>query len=111
MLISQLLAILAVGAALSVGWPVLFRQTRVGLGGREFEIYKFRTMTHMPTEAPPMVDVLMMNVAPGGVEGADRRTRFGSIMRRLSLDELPQLINVVKGDMSLIGPRPERPLP
>ena len=108
-LLSPLLAILAVGVALSVGWPVLFRQTRVGLGGREFEIYKFRTMTHMPTEAPPIMDVLMTNVAPGGVEGADRRTRFGSIIRRLSLDELPQLINVVKGDMSLIGPRPERP--
>ena len=83
-LLSPLLAILAVGVALSVGRPVLFRQTRVGLGGREFEIYKFRTMTHMPTEAPPMVDVLMMNVAPGGVEGADRRTRFGGITRRLS---------------------------
>ena len=108
-LLSPLLAILAVGVALSVGRPVLFRQTRVGLCGREFEIYKFRTMTHMPTEPPPMMDVLMMNVAPGGVEGVDRRTRFGSIMRRLSLDELPQLINVVKGDMSLIGPRPERP--
>ncbi len=108
-LLSPLLAILAVGVVLSVGWPVLFRQTRVGLGGREFEIYKFRTMTHMSTEAPPLVDALMMNVAPGGVEGADRRTRFGSIIRRLSLDELPQLINVVKGDMSLSGPRPERP--
>jgi exopolysaccharide biosynthesis polyprenyl glycosylphosphotransferase len=108
-LLSPLLAILAVGVVISVGWPVLFRQTRVGLRGREFEIYKFRTMTHMPTEAPPLMDALMMNVAPGGVEGADRRTRFGSIMRRLSLDELPQLINVVKGDMSLIGPRPERP--
>ena len=108
-LLSPLLAILAAGVALSVGWPVLFRQTRVGLRGREFEIYKFRTMTQMPTEAPPIIDVLMKNVAPGGVEGADRRTRFGSIIRRLSLDELPQLVNVVKGDMSLIGPRPERP--
>jgi len=108
-LLAPLLAILAVGVVLSVGWPVLFRQTRVGLGGREFEIYKFRTMTHMSAEAPPLMDALMMNVAPGGVEGTDRRTRFGSIIRRLSLDELPQLINVVKGDMSLIGPRPERP--
>jgi exopolysaccharide biosynthesis polyprenyl glycosylphosphotransferase len=107
--LSPLLLLLAVGVALSVGWPVLFRQTRVGLGGREFEIYKFRTMTHMPADAPPLEEVLITNVAPGGVEGQDRRTRFGSLIRRLSLDELPQLINVVKGDMSLIGPRPERP--
>jgi exopolysaccharide biosynthesis polyprenyl glycosylphosphotransferase len=107
--LSPLLVFLAVGVALSVGWPVLFRQTRVGLAGREFEIYKFRTMTQMTEDAPPLEEVLMMNIAPGGVEGLDRRTRFGSIIRRLSLDELPQLINVVKGDMSLIGPRPERP--
>jgi lipopolysaccharide/colanic/teichoic acid biosynthesis glycosyltransferase len=101
--------LLAVGVALSVGRPVLFRQTRVGVGGREFEIFKFRTMTHSPPDAPQLEEVLMMNVAPGGVEGVDRRTRFGSILRRLSLDELPQLINVFKGEMSLIGPRPERP--
>jgi exopolysaccharide biosynthesis polyprenyl glycosylphosphotransferase len=107
--LSPLLVVLAVGVALSVGWPVLFRQTRIGLGGREFEIYKFRTMTQTSTDAPPLEEVLMMNLAPGGVEGLDRRTRFGSLIRRFSVDELPQLINVVKGDMSLIGPRPERP--
>jgi exopolysaccharide biosynthesis polyprenyl glycosylphosphotransferase len=107
--LSPLLVLLAVGVALSVGRPVLFRQTRVGVGGREFEIFKFRTMTDSPSDAPQLEEVLMMNVAPGGVEGVDRRTRFGSILRRLSLDELPQLINVLKGEMSLIGPRPERP--
>jgi exopolysaccharide biosynthesis polyprenyl glycosylphosphotransferase len=106
---SPLLLVLAVGVGLSTGWPVLFRQTRVGLGGREFEIFKFRTMDHLPADPPELEEVLMVNIAPGGVEGVDRRTGFGSIIRRLSLDELPQLINVVKGEMSLIGPRPERP--
>jgi exopolysaccharide biosynthesis polyprenyl glycosylphosphotransferase len=104
-----LLALLALGVALSAGWPVLFRQTRVGLGGREFEIFKFRTMTHEATDLPELEEALMMNIAPGGVEGVDRRTGLGSLIRRLSLDELPQLINVLKGEMSLIGPRPERP--
>jgi exopolysaccharide biosynthesis polyprenyl glycosylphosphotransferase len=104
-----LLALLALGAALSTGRPILFRQTRIGLGGREFEMVKFRTMTHRAADQPDLEEVLMRNVAPGGVEGVDRRTRFGTIIRRLSLDELPQLINVLKGEMSLIGPRPERP--
>jgi exopolysaccharide biosynthesis polyprenyl glycosylphosphotransferase len=107
--LSPLLLVLAVGVAVSTGWPVLFRQVRVGLDGREFEIFKFRTMTQMPADQPDLEEVLMVNIAPGGVEGVDRRTRFGGIIRRLSLDELPQLINVVKGEMSLIGPRPERP--
>jgi exopolysaccharide biosynthesis polyprenyl glycosylphosphotransferase len=108
-LLSPLLVVIAVGVGLSTGWPVLFRQIRVGLDGREFEIFKFQTMTHLPGDPPELEEVLMANIAPGGVEGVDRRTRFGSILRRLSLDELPQLINVVKGEMSLIGPRPERP--
>jgi exopolysaccharide biosynthesis polyprenyl glycosylphosphotransferase len=107
--LSPLLLVLAVGVGLSTGWPVLFRQIRVGLDGRQFEILKFQTMTYSPGDLPELEEALMANIAPGGVEGVDRRTRFGSILRRLSLDELPQLINVVKGEMSLIGPRPERP--
>jgi exopolysaccharide biosynthesis polyprenyl glycosylphosphotransferase len=103
------LALIALGVALSAGRPILFRQTRIGRGGREFEIFKFRTMTLVPTDPPDLDEVLMKNIAPGGVEGVDRRTGLGSIIRRISLDELPQLVNVLKGEMSVVGPRPERP--
>jgi exopolysaccharide biosynthesis polyprenyl glycosylphosphotransferase len=95
--------------------PVFFRQRRVGRDGRPFDLLKFRSMslTEAPEEdAPPPPDNvthLPVGLAPGGIEGADRRTRVGRILRRTSLDELPQLFNVLKGDMSIVGPRPERP--
>lgn len=77
--------------------PIFFLQKRIGKGGKCFHIIKFRTMK---TSAPP-------NVATSELEVPEQYiSRFGSLLRRLSLDELPQLINVVKGDMSLIGPRP-----
>ncbi|MHB8690631.1 MAG: sugar transferase [Solirubrobacteraceae bacterium] len=87
--------------------PALYRQRRVGRDGREFTMLKFRTMRagderRLPFRPPP-------GCAPGGVEQHDRRTRIGTVLRRSSLDELPQLLNVLRGDMSLIGPRPERP--
>jgi exopolysaccharide biosynthesis polyprenyl glycosylphosphotransferase len=113
------LAVLALGAALSDGRPILFRQRRIGRDGREFEMLKFRTMKserkEVATDPELVVDLLPVrafladDVAPGGVEGVDRRTRFGAMLRRVSLDELPQLFNVLRGEMSLIGPRPERP--
>ena len=102
-----LFVLLAVGTLLSVGRPVFFRQPRVGRDGNEFEMLKFRSM-RAPAE-PLIVPDLPQDTAPGGVEGDDRRTRFGTFLRRTSLDELPQLLTVLKGDMSLIGPRPERP--
>lgn len=100
---------IAIAVAIRLGSPgsVLFRQRRVGRDGREFDILKFRTMAE-PSGRQPQFK-LPDGIAPGGVEGEDRRTRFGQWLRGTSFDELPQLINVLRGDMSLIGPRPERP--
>ena len=102
-----LLALLALATLASVGRPLLFRQPRLGLDGREFEMLKFRSMR--AACEPLVVPQLPPDTAPGGIEGDDRRTRLGSFLRRTSLDELPQLLNVLKGEMSLVGPRPERP--
>jgi exopolysaccharide biosynthesis polyprenyl glycosylphosphotransferase len=102
----------ALGVLVTMGRPVMFRQRRVGIDGREFEMRKFRTMKSEGewSEARDLPErMLKRDVAPGGVEGGDRRTRLGSVLRRTSIDELPQLFNVLRGEMSLIGPRPERP--
>ena len=111
---------LIVGSALAV-WlssrgPVLFRQRRVGRDGKAFDVFKFRSMRLQPGRDPAEDEdsgslefLLGVDTAPGGVEGDDRRTSVGRLLRRTSLDELPQLFNVLKGSMSLIGPRPERP--
>lgn len=105
--LSPVLAGLALAVRLSSPGPILFRQRRVGLDGREFDMLKFRSMRVAPP-SPAQEFVPREGLAPGGVEGEDRRTRIGEIMRRLSLDELPQLINVLRGEMALVGPRPER---
>jgi lipopolysaccharide/colanic/teichoic acid biosynthesis glycosyltransferase len=79
--------------------PVFFRQTRIGRGERPFRILKFRTMIAEASSTGPQITV-----------GADSRiTRIGLFLRKYKLDELPQLINVIHGDMSLVGPRPETP--
>ncbi|MBI5442507.1 MAG: sugar transferase [Deltaproteobacteria bacterium] len=89
-------ALLAIGVLvrLTMGSPVFFGQVRPGLGGRPFRMLKFRTMTKAR--------------GPGGelLADADRLTRFGRFLRSTSLDELPELLNVLKGEMSLVGPRP-----
>ncbi|MDY6995549.1 MAG: sugar transferase [Actinomycetota bacterium] len=107
-LLSPLFLVLMAAVRLSSPGPVFYRQPRVGRDGVVFDCLKFRSMvdgTESETGSEPTEDR-----APGGVEGeVDRRTRIGKIMRATSLDELPQLINVVRGEMSLIGPRPERP--
>jgi exopolysaccharide biosynthesis polyprenyl glycosylphosphotransferase len=112
LLLSPILLAAAVLVKLSSPGPVLFRQRRIGRDGRVFEILKFRSMVHVdavPARDDANVLQLPTGLAPGGVEGYDRRTPVGGLLRRTSIDELPQLINVLKGDMSLVGPRPERP--
>jgi exopolysaccharide biosynthesis polyprenyl glycosylphosphotransferase len=107
-LLSPLLLVLSVAVAISLGRPVLYRQDRVSLDGRRFNMLKFRTMVHAPANEV-VEERFDPEVAPGGVEGEDRRTRVGTFLRKWSLDELPQLVNVLRGEMSLVGPRPERP--
>ncbi len=101
LLSSPLMLLIAVGVKLSSPGPVLYRQRRVGWNGQEFTILKFRSM---PVEAEK-------ETGPVWASSTDNRaTKFGSFLRKTSLDELPQLLNVLKGEMSLIGPRPERPM-
>jgi exopolysaccharide biosynthesis polyprenyl glycosylphosphotransferase len=108
LLLSPLLLAVALAVRLGSGSPVLFRQRRVGRDGQVFEVLKFRTM-RKPTAAQRRHRPSEGDLAPGGVEGEDRRTPVGRFLRAWSLDELPQFVNVLRGEMSVIGPRPERP--
>jgi len=111
-LLSPVIATSALAVRLSSRGPVFFRQSRMGRDGRPFEMLKFRSMRISDPAAALPDEWITANadLAPGGVEGdKDRRTKAGSFLRRTSLDELPQLFNVLKGEMSLVGPRPERP--
>jgi lipopolysaccharide/colanic/teichoic acid biosynthesis glycosyltransferase len=92
-----LLAVLAI--ALESGGPVLFQQTRLGLQGREFNMLKFRSMRQNAAATGPYFTAA----------NDTRITRVGRFIRRTSIDELPQLLNVLRGDMSLVGPRPDLP--
>jgi exopolysaccharide biosynthesis polyprenyl glycosylphosphotransferase len=103
--LAPVLLVLGLAVGLSSPGSVIFRQRRVGRDGRVFELLKFRTM--LAGHGGRLT--LRAGAAPGGIEGPDRRTRVGRWMRSSSLDELPQLVNVLRGEMSLIGPRPERP--
>lgn len=108
---SPLLAVIAVVVKLDSPGPALFRQTRVGKDGKSFTIFKFRTMQADAEER--LGDLLAHNEAAGPLfkMAADPRTTpVGRLLRRSSMDELPQLFNVIKGEMSLIGPRPSLPV-
>jgi lipopolysaccharide/colanic/teichoic acid biosynthesis glycosyltransferase len=115
-LLAPLIGLIALAVRLSSPGPIMFTQRRVGRDGRIFDFYKFRSMRMAPgdpedpeRESSALDFLLAGDIAPGGVEGADRRTAVGRLLRGTSLDELPQLLNVLRGDMSLVGPRPERP--
>ncbi len=110
--LSPMLAVIALLVRATSPGPVFFRQRRVGRDGQVFDILKFRTMRAVDgadEDDAPRAFRPAAGHAPGGVEEVDRRTRIGRILRSTSLDELPQLINVLRGEMSLVGPRPERP--
>jgi lipopolysaccharide/colanic/teichoic acid biosynthesis glycosyltransferase len=92
--LAPVIAAVAAAVAVKLGRPVLFRQVRPGLGGRPFQLVKFRTMTDAKGPDGRLLD------------DAERLTRFGRLLRASSLDELPELWNVLKGEMSLVGPRP-----
>lgn len=98
-LLAPLMLMIVVAVRLDSRGPALFRQVRVARGGRHFEILKFRSMFSSPVHAGPLVTA----------DGDSRITRVGAFLRQTKLDELPQLINVLMGDMSLVGPRPEVP--
>jgi exopolysaccharide biosynthesis polyprenyl glycosylphosphotransferase len=113
LVLSPVLLATALGVLVTTGRPIFFRQARIGLDGHEFGMLKFRTMRGRPEEggeadADWSARELGDEADGEPVESADRRTGIGRLLRRCSIDELPQLWNVLCGDMSLIGPRPER---
>src|SRR5690242_461421 len=114
---SPLFISIAAAVKLTSKGPIFFRQERVGLGGRRFTFLKFRSMKcgsdpHIHQEYIRRFIAGKITEAPGGafkIKNDPRLTRIGAFLRRTSLDELPQLFNVLKGDMSLVGPRPAIP--
>jgi exopolysaccharide biosynthesis polyprenyl glycosylphosphotransferase len=107
---SLLILVVAVAVRIDSPGPVLFRQVRVGRNGKPFKVVKFRTMVEDAEEL--VIDLRDLNEADGPlfkISADPRVTRVGAVLRRFSIDELPQLWNVIRGDMSLVGPRPAIP--
>jgi exopolysaccharide biosynthesis polyprenyl glycosylphosphotransferase len=106
LMVAPLMALMAIAIRLDTPGPALFRQTRVGRDGRRFQIFKFRSMVDGADEQK--AELLHLNEAEGlfKIAADPRITRVGALLRRTCLDELPQLLNVVRGEMSLVGPRP-----
>jgi putative colanic acid biosynthesis UDP-glucose lipid carrier transferase len=99
-LFAPLMLVAALAVFIDSGRPIIYKQVRVGRDGREFDIYKFRSM---PSDAEAKTGPVWT------VAGDNRCTRVGAFLRRTSIDELPQIFNVLRGEMSIVGPRPERP--
>jgi lipopolysaccharide/colanic/teichoic acid biosynthesis glycosyltransferase len=99
LLLGPFLAIIAIIIKLDSSGPVFYRAWRIGQGGQLFRLYKFRTMVAEADQRGPGITTA----------GDSRVTRVGSVLRKLKIDELPQLLNVLRGEMSLVGPRPEDP--
>jgi lipopolysaccharide/colanic/teichoic acid biosynthesis glycosyltransferase len=112
-LVAPVLFLVSVLVRLDSSGPVLFRQTRVGVGGRGFRIAKFRTMVvdaeRVLADDPELARLHRVNSFKLPVDSDPRVTRIGRFLRRTSLDELPQLWNVLRGDMSIVGARPVEP--
>jgi len=107
LLLSPLLLLVAAGVLLSSGWPVLFAQKRAGLNGRVFFLFKFRTMVAGARQMQHQLKAANEMDGPVfKVKDDPRITALGRFLRRSTLDELPQFFNVLKGEMSLVGPRP-----
>src|SRR5207247_1964213 len=108
--LAPVLGLIALAVVMEGGWPPLYPQKRIGLGGRPFTLWKFRTMVR---HAHDMRDsLLQLNERPFPafkIRRDPRVTPLGRLLRKSSLDELPQLWNVVRGEMSLVGPRPSLP--
>lgn len=108
LVLAPVLLLAALAVALDTRGPIIYRQARIGRFGEPFTIFKFRTMTHNPSGA-----LVLLRDADGTlrhkVRHDPRITRTGKWLRRLSIDELPQLVNILLGHMSLVGPRPELP--
>jgi len=104
-----LLALSALAIVLDTGFPVFFRQTRAGEEGRPFQMIKFRTMVRdAEARLPDLVPLEQLDDPMFKLQNDPRVTRVGRFLRRMSIDELPQLVNVLFGDMSIVGPRPEQ---
>jgi lipopolysaccharide/colanic/teichoic acid biosynthesis glycosyltransferase len=103
------LLLIALLVRLTSPGPVIFKQVRAGLNGRSFSFYKFRSMVENAEQMKPQIEYLNQKTTAFKIVDDPRLTRIGKWLRKFSIDELPQLLNVLRGDMAIVGPRPAVP--